>query len=94
MDTRNCIKAGSADLLAQLRDRNVVVGAKQLRKAIRDKRVTMVLLAKNADFALTESLEAICLDNHIPFAWVPNMVDLGHACGIDVGAVAAAVVDQ
>ena len=76
-----------------LQNRKVLVGAKQIRKAINSKAVSLVLLAKNADFVLTESLEALCLQNHIPFVWVPNMVQLGHACGMDVGAAAAAVVE-
>ena len=94
MDIENCIKASSGDLLAQLRNRKVIVGAKQIRKAINAKRVSQVLLAQNADFVLTEALEAACLEQNIPFSWVPDMNDLGHACGIDVGAAAAAVVDQ
>ena len=94
MDIEKCIKDGFGDLLAELRNRKVIVGAKQIRKAIHSQRVSQVLLAKNADFVLTESLEATCLENHIPFAWVPDMTDLGHACGIEVGAAAAAIVDQ
>ena len=93
MDIENCIMAGSGDWPELLRNRKVIVGAKQIRKAVNSKVVSVVLLAKNADFVLTEELEAICLQNHIPYAWVPNMVELGHACGIEVGAAAAAVVE-
>ena len=49
-------------------------------------------LAENADPALTQPIEAMCLQNQIPCAWVGSMSDLGHACGIDVGAAAAAVL--
>lgn len=93
MDIEKCIKDGFGDLSELLRNRKVIVGAKQIRKAINSKAVSLVLLAKNADFVLTEGLEAMCLQNHIPHAWVPNMVELGHACGIEVGAAAAAVVE-
>jgi len=80
------------DPLADLRGRKVVVGAKQLRKALVTRQANQVFLAENADPALTEPIEALCLQNNVKFAWVPSMVDLGHACGIDVGAAAAAVV--
>jgi len=93
MDTQKCIKDEYGALLAELADHKVIVGAKQIRKAINSRRVLRVLLAKNADFVLTDALEELCLQNHIPYAWVPNMVQLGHACGIEVGTAAAAIVE-
>ena len=94
MDTKKDSRIPQCGILPKIDKNKVVVGAKQLRKAILAGRAKMVILAENADFALTEPLEATCLSNHIPFTWVPNMKDLGHACGIDVGAAAAAVVDE
>jgi large subunit ribosomal protein L7A len=93
MDTQDCIKAKNALHLQDLRHRRVVVGAKQLKKALRDGRACQVFLAQNADFALTEPIEAVCLTKQIHVAWVPTMAELGDACGIEVGAAAAAVVD-
>lgn len=93
MDTQKCIKDEYGALLAEQANQQVIVGAKQIRKAIHSKRVLRVFLAKNADFVLTEALEAMCLQNHIPCVWVPNMTELGHACGIEVGAAAAAIVE-
>ena len=49
-------------------------------------------LDSNSDPAITEPIEAMCLRLHIPCAWVPSMMDLGKACGIEVGAAAAAAV--
>ena len=71
----------------------MVVGAKQLRKALGKGNVRKVLLAKNADPAITEPLATLCRDSKIPVAWVPSMLDLGKQCGIEVGAAAAAAVD-
>ena len=71
----------------------MVVGAKQLRKALQSGRAIRVYLAKNADPAITEPLEAMCHQYHIDCAWVPSMLDLGKACGIEVGAAAAAAVN-
>ena len=78
--------------LADLRKFSFVVGAKQLKKAVRAGRVRSVFLAENADPAVTEPLEKLCIDNHIPITWVSRMEDLGCACGIEVGAAAAAVL--
>ncbi len=72
----------------------LVVGAKQLKKAVRDQRVRSVFLAENADPAVTEPLEELCRQNHIQITWVRSMADLGRACGIDVGAAAAAVLNS
>ena len=94
MDTKKDGRIPQCGILQKIDKNKVVVGAKQLRKALNAGRVSMVLLARNADFTLTESLEATCQENHIPFTWVPNMVELGHACGIEVGAAAAAIVNQ
>ena len=71
----------------------MVVGAKQLKKAVQSGRAVRVYLARNADPAITEPIEAMCLQNQICYAWVPSMLELGNACGIDVGAAAAAVID-
>ena len=70
-----------------------MVGAKQLKKAVKAGRVRYVFLAENADPAVTEPLEALCTANHIQITWVPSMAELGRVCGIEVGAAAAAVVD-
>lgn len=70
----------------------MVVGVKQLKKALKNSCATHVYLAKNADPALTEPLAALCMEQKIPVAWVPTMQDLGKQCGIEVGAAAAAAV--
>ena len=93
MDTHKCKEKLDPDPLADLRGRKVVVGIKQLRKALITGQANQVFLAENADPALTDPIEALCLENNVQCAWVPSMVDLGRACGIDVGAAAAAVID-
>lgn len=93
MDTKNHIGSIGPEPLALLRGSKVVVGVKQLKKALSSGSARRVYLAENADPALTEPLETMCLEQHIPFVWIPAMSDLGRACGIDVGAAAAAVID-
>ena len=79
--------------LGKIPRNQVIVGAKQLRKALRTGCVRQVYLAENADPALTEPLAAACAENCIPIAWIRSMSELGRACGIDVGAATAAVVE-
>ena len=93
MDTQKGIKDEYGAALTELANHKMIVGVKQIRKAIHSRRVSRVLLAKNADFVLTEALEKLCRENQIPCVWVPNMTELGHACGIEVAATAAAIVD-
>lgn len=69
-----------------------VVGVRQIRKALKAGRARWVSLARNADPAMTEPLEAMCRDAGVRFTWVSDMRALGRACGIDVGAAAAAAV--
>ena len=72
----------------------MVVGARQLRKAVKAGRVAYIFLAQNADPAVTEPLVTLCTANHIQFTWVPSMAELGRSCGIEVGAAAAAVLNS
>lgn len=80
-------------MLAGLSGGRVVVGAKQLRKALGKGTARRVYLAKNADPAITEPLVALCEKNSVEYSWVRSMNELGNACGIEVGAATAAVVD-
>lgn len=78
--------------LANLGDGNFVVGVKQLKKALREGRAVQVYLASNADPKLTGEVTALCEEGQVPYTWVSSMEDLGKACGISVGAAAAATV--
>ena len=71
----------------------MVVGSKQLRKALENGRARFVYLAENADPAITEPIVERCKLNHVSYAWVRTMQELGSACGIEVGAAAAAAVE-
>ena len=80
-------------MLAELAGHRVVVGTKQLRKALNAGKATYVILAQNADPAITEPLEDMCRLKNVTYSWVENKLELGQACGIEVGAAAAAAVD-
>ena len=85
MDTKSFEQSKGQNVLAEVARHKMVVGAKQLKKAVSGGRATWVILAQNADPAITEPLEQMCQQYHISCAWVPNMLDLGKACGIEVG---------
>ena len=91
METHNLEKSADRSTLPSTGTK-MVVGAKQLRKALQSGRASHVFLAENADPALTEPLAALSEEYDIPVAWVPNMQELGKHCGIEVGAAAAAAL--
>jgi len=92
MDTKRNQQIAGRDALARMTGCQVVVGVKQLRKALLSDKARLVCLAENADPALTEPIEALCQQMNVEYAWVTSMTDLGRACGIEVGAAAAAIV--
>ena len=92
MDRKKKRKIPDCGDLPDLSRCKLAVGAKQLKKAVCAGKVRCVFLAENADPALTQPLAELCGDNQIQIAWVPTMEALGSACGIEVGAAAAAVL--
>lgn len=93
MDTKKDCKIPNFGYAPDLSGLKFVVGSKQLRKALQKGNVKFVYLAENADPAITEPIETACKVNHISYAWIRTMQELGRACGIDVGAAAAAAID-
>ena len=94
MDKKKDCKIPKYGKLPNRANQNLVVGAKQLKKAVKAGRAKYVFLAENADPAVTEPLEDLCTANHIQLTWVPSMAELGRVCGIEVGAAAAAVLNS
>ena len=92
MDTKKDISIVQCDTMAEISRANVVVGIKQLKKALRAGRVQTAYFAADADPAVTEPIAAACSSSAVPVVWVKTMAQLGKACGIDVGASAAATV--
>ena len=93
MDMKKKHKIPDQGDLPDLSRQKLAVGAMQLRKAVRAGTVRCVYLAENADPALTQPLAELCADNQIQITWVASMETLGSACGIEVGAAAAAVLN-
>ena len=93
MDMNKKSKIPQCGVLPDPSKERIVVGSKQLKKAVTAGRVRCVFLAENADPAITEPIAQMCSQKNIHIAWVRSMAELGRACGIEVGAAAAAVVN-
>ena len=81
------------EVLRVVSGQKVIAGAKQIRKAFVSGTVHQVYLAIDADPAVTEPILTMSQLHNAQITWVRSMTDLGHACGIEVGAAAAAVVN-
>ena len=92
MDIKFDKSAAKEKVFSALADQKVIVGAKQLRKALKTGLAACVFLASDADPAVTDPLLEACQACNVEFVWVKSMTELGRACGIDVGAAAAAIV--
>ena len=93
MEPQKTRRKEDCDMLLRLAQHRCVVGSKQLRKALNSGTATLVVLARNADPAITGPIEAMCQRSCVEYGWVQTMSELGQACGIEVGAAAAAAVD-
>ncbi|MBP1932530.1 50S ribosomal protein L7ae-like protein [Ammoniphilus resinae] len=70
----------------------LVIGLKQTLKAIEQGMVKEVYIAKDADSRLTGKVAHLCQEKQLPVEYVDSMRHLGKACGIEVGAAAAAIL--
>ena len=91
MDTKIEHKIVQCGNMAENHPGGLVVGAKQIRKALKKGDISTVFLAENADPAITEPLADVCREQKVSVSWVRSMKELGAACGIEVGAAAAAI---
>ena len=94
MDRKKISTIPPCGVVPDLTGKKVVAGSKQLKKALLGGRAACVFLAENADPQITEPIAAECEKRDIPITWVATMADLGRACGIEVGAAAAAVLNS
>ena len=79
-------------VLRELMNQDKVVGVKQSRRAIREGKAAKVLLAINADPALTDPIDALCREQGVDVECGFSMEELGRAAGIQVGAAVVAVL--
>ena len=68
------------------------VGASQTLRAVQRGRALLVLVARDADRKVIDPVVRAAQAQGVPVVEVDSMRELGRACGIAVGAAAAAVV--
>ena len=69
-----------------------IVGARQVLRAIQEKTVAHVYIARDADPFVTRPVMDACEKNGVRFTEVESMTGLGQHCGIDVKASVAALL--
>lgn len=79
-------------MLENLSGENKVIGIKQTTKAINQDRVETLFIAEDAEKHLVQYLEQTAKEKDIEIVYACSMKDLGRACGIEVGAAAAATI--
>lgn len=70
------------------------VGVKQTSKAIKGGKALKVYIARDAEEKVTKPIIDLCGQNNIEIIYVNTMKELGHMCGIDVGAATAALINE
>ncbi len=70
------------------------VGTKQTTKTVELGRAAEVFVAKDADPRITTKIVNLCKKMGVKVTYVDTMKQLGKACGIEVGAAMAAVVNE
>ena len=83
---------GGRTVLDMLKTADKVVGAKQVRRALNDGRVSAVFLAEDADPRVTDAIAALAEEKGVRVERVPAMKELGKACSIAVSAAVAATL--
>lgn len=72
--------------------RALTVGTKQTLKAVEKGQAKEVYIARNADGKITGPLVSLCREKNVEVNWVDDMLELGKACGIEVGTSSAAIL--
>lgn len=79
--------------LAQLKAGPRTVGARQTLKALQRHAARVVFVARDADAAVVEPIVELARNQAVRLVYVDSMQALGRACGIEVGASTAALVE-
>ncbi|HHY98695.1 MAG TPA: 50S ribosomal protein L7Ae-like protein [Firmicutes bacterium] len=70
------------------------VGTRETIKALERGEVKVLYLASDAEEHVVRDLKALSAAKGVPVRYANTMQELGKACGIGVGAAAAAVLDS
>lgn len=73
--------------------RKKTIGTKQTAKALEKGRTRVVYVARDAEEHVTREVIRLAREQGLELVIVDSMMALGKACGIEVGAAAAAILD-
>lgn len=79
-------------VITELQEKKLVVGLKQVRKAIERDAAEKLYLAQDADCDLLRPLIDVAESKGIAVTYVETMRELGTACRLEVGSAACAVL--
>lgn len=79
-------------MVSELKQANKVVGAKQVRRALSDRRASKLFYAADADPRMIEPLVQLAEEQDVPVEEAASMMELGAACSIAVGSAVAALL--
>ncbi len=71
-----------------------IVGTKQTLKAVERGIVRLVVVARDADAHVVRDLLRRCEERGVHVLYADTMEGIGRACGIEVGAAAAAIIED
>lgn len=74
--------------------RKRTIGTNQTAKALQANTAREVFIARDADTHVVRPVIVMAKDKGVPLQWVESMKLLGKACGIEVGAATAAILDE
>lgn len=81
-------------MIPELSGSNKMVGAKQVKRALRDGRAVRLYIAVDADPRLLQPLVQEAVNRRVPVTQVSSMKELGQSCGIAVGAAVAVLTKE
>src|SRR5690625_5132098 len=73
---------------------NLVIGTKQVIKAISNGQVKEVVIAKDAEQHIIKEIRNSVNEFKVPYTYVDSKKKLGKACNIEVGATVIAIKDK
>ena len=68
------------------------LGAKQVKRALKDGRAARLYMAMDADPRMLQPLVQEAVNRQVPVTQAPSMKELGASCGIAVGAAVAVLL--
>ena len=69
-----------------------VVGIKQSSRAVTEGTASKAYAAKDADPDIIDPFARLCAEHGVELIYADSMEELGHACGINVGAAVAVLL--